>query len=184
MNIKNMKEQGRRVIEKLPDALTLSRGIISIILLLFIPFSYINSIIFVVLYIIAWYTDVLDGKIARKLEIEGRLAEWDYYFDTLLQFTIITYGTFIGSLNLLFFLLWCLAWAIFSIATRNKAVVNLMGVLGVIIQLFFMYFYDEILFWILVAFWLFVFFTGLPRFVARWREFARDWSKLRKKNRN
>lgn len=177
-----MEKNNSKFKEKLPDLLTLSRGFICIILLLFIPLNYVNSIIFVVLYIIAWYTDVLDGKIARRLEIEGKLAKWDYYFDTLLQFTIIAYGTFVGSLNLLFFLIWCLAWVLLTIITRNKAVVNLMGVLGVIIHLFFMYFYYEILFWILVAFWLFVFFTGLPRFVARWREFAQDWSKLRKKN--
>ena len=179
-----MEKNNSKFKEKLPDVLTLSRGFISIILLLFIPLNYVNSITFVVLYIVAWYTDVLDGKIARKLEIEGRLADWDYYFDTLLQFTIIAYGAFIGSLTSIFFWLWCLAWVILSIITRNKAVVNLMGVLGIIIHLFFMYFFYEFLFWILVAFWLFVFFTGLPRFIARWREFARDWSKLGKKNRN
>lgn len=167
--------------ENLPDIFTLSRGIISIILLLFILFNYINSILFVVFYIIAWYSDVLDGKIARKLEIQGILAEWDYYFDTLLQFTIIAYGAFIGSLSIMFFWLWCLAWVILSIITRNKAVVNLMGVLGVIIHLFFMYFYDEVLFWVLVIFWLFLLFTNLPRFLVRWREFTQDWSKLKKK---
>lgn len=179
-----MEKKRSRRIEKLPDVLTLSRGIISVIVLLFIPLNYSNSVLFVILYIIAWYTDVLDGKIARKLEIEGNLAQWDYYFDTLLQFTIIAYGAFIGSLNVLLFWLWCLVWVILTIITQNKAVVNLMGVLGVIIHLFFMYFYDEILFWILAAFWVFLFFSSFPRFLVRFREFAQDWSKLGKKKRN
>ena len=175
-----MEIEATRLIDKVPDALTLSRGIISIILLLFIPINYINALLFVILYIIAWLTDTLDGKIARKLEIKGKLAEWDYYLDTLLQFTLVAYGTFIGSLPVIFFLIWLLAGVVLSLITRNKAVVNLMGALGLIIHLVFMYFYNEILFWILISFWLFLFFTGLPRFIERLHEIEGDLSKLKK----
>ncbi len=150
------------------------------IVLLFITFSIINPYIFAFLYIVGWITDALDGKVARYLGITGKLAEWDFIFDTFFQWTIIAYGAYIGSLPLLFFWIWSLLWLALGAIIRNKAVIALMGTLGVIIHLVLLYWYNSFVFGILITFWLIHFEINIHRFVGRLTEFQEDASKLKK----
>ena len=149
----------------IPDLLTISRGIICIVILCFIPFGIANVHIFIILYIIAWTTDALDGGIARYLGINGKLAKWDYYLDIFLQFTIITYTTFIKSISLNIFLIFIITWIFVSLIVRNKAIIHMIGTIGLIIHLISMYWFDEFLFWILIIFWIFFFIMKIKRIV-------------------
>ena len=164
--------------EAIPDMLTFSRGIFSIIILIFIAFGLILPYYFTFIYITAWITDVFDGWTARKLKIKGKLAEWDFIFDSFLQWSAMTYVAFIGVFP------WVVYWiltglcVILSITLKNKAMVALFGTAGQAIFLFFMFFYYLDLFITLSVFWVSLFILNFTRFKGRLNEFKEDVSEI------
>ncbi|MBD3228236.1 MAG: UDP-galactopyranose mutase [Candidatus Lokiarchaeota archaeon] len=167
--------------ESIPDILTFSRGILAIIILLFIPFGLVIPYIFTIIYITSWITDVFDGWAARKLKIKGKLADWDFIFDSLLQWSAMTYFAFIGILP------WIIYWIltglciVLSLILKNKAMVALFGTAGQAIFLFFMFFYYLDLFITLCGFWLSLFILNFTRFKGRLNEFKEDVSEIGEK---
>lgn len=96
--------------------ITITRIILSIMLLIFKPFS----LIFLIIYSICGFTDILDGYLARKLKIESSFgAKLDTISD-LIFFSIMAfmlYPIIRSNLYLIIFILIILLIRIFSICT-------------------------------------------------------------------
>jgi len=106
-----------------PDYMTLSRGLISLLLLALIPLGIKNIGLGVILYILGWTTDILDGRMARTTGNKGRLAIWDFPLDMILTGAGAAYCAYIGIIPGLFFWTWGILWLLLVIITRNQAVI-------------------------------------------------------------
>lgn len=94
--------------------ITITRIILSIMLLIFKPFS----LVFLIIYSICGFTDILDGYIARKLKIESNLGARLDTISDLIFFSImsfILYPIIKSNLYLIIFILLILLIRIFSI---------------------------------------------------------------------
>lgn len=107
------------------DYLTASRGLISLLLFLFIPLGIKSIGLGVILYIVGWTTDILDGRIARTIGNEGRLARWDFPLDMILTGAGAAYCAYLGIIPGLFFWIWGVLWLLLAIITRNQAIIML-----------------------------------------------------------
>lgn len=176
-----MKILNENVARQIPDSLTFSRAILAFVIVALIPFGVREILVFYVLHVIAWTTDVLDGKVARKMKMNGKWARWDFRIDTLLQATSFIYVAYLGVIPWWSFLLWGGAWLILSALTRNKAIVAFFGTFAQVLFIVLMYWFNQLCFWLLVGFWVIIFILGLisNRFLGRLREFKQDAVNLR-----
>ena len=82
----NLEPRHRRGIKQLPNILSISRIVLSFLLLFFLK----NLLLFILSYLLIGITDVLDGFIARKYKLESDLgAKLDSTAD-LVFYTILT----------------------------------------------------------------------------------------------
>ncbi len=89
---------------KIADVLTLARFFIVFILLALIPGKSSSVDQFMVLLLIAWLTDCLDGYFARKSKRLGALGSWDGWVDTIMYLAVFLYCTVMGYYSVLFFI--------------------------------------------------------------------------------
>lgn len=69
------------------DALTLGRIIIAVLL---VPIVWSGSLTAAALLLsLAWFSDFVDGRLARSSEVETRLGGWDLAADTLVGFGLV-----------------------------------------------------------------------------------------------
>jgi len=108
---------------RVPDFLTASRAMIAVgIVLLGIKGSDALELV-ILLTIIGWTTDILDGRIARRYYKETSwVGEREFVFDVILIFSGLCYLVMAGFVPLLPAIIFLASAAIFIIYFRSKSV--------------------------------------------------------------
>lgn len=111
-------------VKRLADTLTASRAVISLIIVL-LGFAGKRVLATVVLLtIIGWTTDVLDGRLARR-DKSGRttwIGDHDFPFDMLMVFATLVYMAMAGFVPAWFAVIYTAVAGIFVLYFRSKAV--------------------------------------------------------------
>jgi phosphatidylglycerophosphate synthase len=158
--------------------MTLARGLISLALFAFIPLGIKNIGLGVILYIVGWTTDILDGRIARATGNEGRLARWDFPLDMILTGAGAAYCAYMGIIPGLFFWIWGILWLLLAIITRNQAVIMLTAFVCHVVSGVGLAKASPLWFWVLVAWIALVLALDFRRFgqvVMNFIRSAREW---------
>lgn len=114
-------------VKRLADTLTASRAVIALIIVL-LGFTGKRALATVVLLtIIGWTTDVLDGRLARR-DKSGRttwIGDHDFPFDMLMVFATLVYMTMAGFIPARFAAIYTAIAGIFILKFRSKSVTEL-----------------------------------------------------------
>jgi len=160
-----------RLVCALPDALTLGRLLLSLTILALILLRVREPGLATILYLVAWTTDIIDGKIARAMGIEGRMGKWDFPVDAFLAWAGAAYLAYLGFIHPGFFWGWTAIWALLAILTRNQAVVMLTEFAGIVACGVGMFSNARMWFWVCVAWIGLMLALDAPRFIAVVRGF-------------
>ena len=108
---------------KLPDLLTLARGLVAaaILLLGFVGERALEAVI--LLTILGWTTDIFDGRLARKYHKPPTwIGEREFAFDMAMVFSGLCYLVMSGLINRWLTLIYVIIAAIFIAFFRSKMV--------------------------------------------------------------
>jgi len=111
------------VVKRIPDVLTFSRGVIAcaVFTLGFVGRAALEAVI--VLTIIGWTTDILDGRIARRIKKPPTwIGDQEFTFDMLMVFSGLCYFVMAGFIDALPAVMYCIAAAVCIGAFRSKMV--------------------------------------------------------------
>lgn len=136
----------------LADALTFSR-LIAAALLIWLGLQDAPLASAVVVSVLAWATDMLDGWAARHATTPTRLAPYDFAIDTVLYAGILAYLTLVHYLPVLGVLSFAVLAVIASLVLQGKAVkilaVRLIDLAGAVV----VFIHEPVLGWLIVL-WL------------------------------
>jgi len=107
----------------IPDLLTLSRGLIAVAIfsLGFVGPEALEAV--VLLTMVGWTTDILDGRLARRLQTKPSwVGEQEFTFDMLMVFGALCYLVMAGFIPFLPALLYVMVAAAFIAYFRSKSV--------------------------------------------------------------
>jgi len=108
---------------KLPDLLTLSRGLVAAVILGlgFVGGGALEAVI--LLTILGWTTDILDGRLARKYHKPPTwIGEREFVFDMVMVFSGLAYLVMSGLINAWLALIYITVAAVFIAFFRSKMI--------------------------------------------------------------
>jgi len=109
--------------KKLPDLLTLSRGLIAIAILAlgFVGARALEAVI--LLTMLGWTTDIFDGKLARRYNKPPTwIGEQEFVFDMAMVFAGLCYFVLAGFVPYTYALIYVLVAAVFIVLLRSKMI--------------------------------------------------------------
>lgn len=111
----------------LADLLTFARSLIAIAIVLLAAFLGKRSFrFFILLLLLGWTSDILDGKLARSAATETSLGKLDFAFDVLLVLSSFFYLTAIKIVDRKTFLVYVIAIVAVSLILRSKSLTMLL----------------------------------------------------------
>ncbi len=138
-----------RVMQRLPDILTASRGLLALamVALGFVGPEALTAI--VVLTMIGWTTDIFDGRVARRLQKPPTwIGEHEFAFDMLMVLGGLCYLVLAGFVRVPVAIIYVAVAAVFISYFRSKMVTMTFAVVWVAAPLYFAFVYQRA-----VAFW-------------------------------
>ncbi len=109
--------------KKLPDLLTLSRGLVAVVILYlgFVGERALEAVI--LLTILGWTTDILDGRLARKYHKPPTwIGEREFLFDMVMVFSGLAYLVMSGLIIAWLALVYIAVAAVFIAFFRSKMI--------------------------------------------------------------
>jgi phosphatidylglycerophosphate synthase len=109
--------------KKLPDLLTLSRALVAVVILClgFVGERALEAVI--LLTILGWTTDILDGRLARKYHKPPTwIGEREFLFDMVMVFSGLAYLVMSGLINGWLALVYIAVAAVFIAFFRSKMI--------------------------------------------------------------
>jgi len=110
MNPGEEKSYAGKFVRKIPDALTLSRLFLGLALISLIPYgaSFVTKHLAVLFLVIGVLTDILDGKLARKLKIsdQSEIGRNEISYDMLMAAGYLFYAGAVGILPVIIGIGW------------------------------------------------------------------------------
>jgi len=111
------------MMKKLPDLLTLSRGLVAaaILMLGFVGARALEAVI--VLTILGWTSDIFDGRLARKYHKPPTwIGEREFVFDMVMVFSGLCYLVMAGFINAWLALIYVIVAAVCIVFFRSKMI--------------------------------------------------------------
>jgi len=111
------------MMRKLPDLLTLSRGLVAVVIL-GLGFAGARALEAVILLtILGWTTDILDGRLARKYHKPPTwIGEREFLFDMVMVFSGLCYLVMSGLINVWLALVYIAIAAVCIAFSRSKMI--------------------------------------------------------------